>query len=204
MTMFSISPPPYLQQFVASQSPVSLAVDPEEKDLVVGGLVKVIHHAQKIAPNNDGIRSSQVVWVSDTPERMAASVQTFSSMFPNKTSDTMDIDDDTYGLKFDDVECRISFRVYDGTVEASSLPKASFYVFDEFDGIDESVFEASFVCARRFPPMRSNGVGCATDNNKKIGYIWGMSGSLPSPNSYWDKFIKDRPGDVYLEDLTLK
>lgn len=201
MTKSSISPPPNLQGFVASQKPVSLAVGPQEKDLVVGGLVKVVHHAQKIAPSNDGIRHSQAVWVSDTPARMAASVQEFSSLFPNKTSDPMDIDDDTYGLIFGDVECRISFRVYDGTVEASSLPKASFYIFDEFGGVDESLFGASFVCARRFPPMQSNKVGCATEDGKKIGYIWGMSANMPSSGSYWDKFITDNPGEVYIQKL---
>lgn len=202
MTKSSISPPPNLQGFVASQKPVSLAVDPQGKDLVVGGLVKIVQHAQMIAPDKDGIRHSHVVWVSDTSERMAASVQKFCSLFPSKTEDPMGIDDDTYGLNFDDVACRISFRVYDGPVEASSLPKASFYVFDEFNGIDESLFGASFVCARRHPSMQSNGVGCATEGDEKIGYIWGMSTSLPSPNSYWDDFIKNRSEEIYVEDLT--
>ena len=62
--------PPNLQAFVHSDMFMTLVFDPE-KSMTPDVIVAKLHfHAERMAPEHDGIRRSRAVWVSSTQERL--------------------------------------------------------------------------------------------------------------------------------------
>ena len=192
---------PNMQEFLVSQKLISIAVGSAWDNLLLSGMVKIVYHSQQMAPCRDGVRHSRTVWVSNTAAKRAESVKRFRELFPFATRDSTTMDRSTYLLKFNDVECKVLFRVYKSPVEISDLPNASFYVFNEFQSIRKDVFMSGRDRAGNYPDGHVSAAGCVTASGESNRLVWGMSRRLPAANSFWREVMNGNFGDVHVTTL---
>ena len=193
--------PPNLQAFVHSDMFMTLVFDPE-KSMTPDVIVAKLHfHAERMAPEHDGIRRSRAVWVSSTQERLNEIEEAFLEAFPGSVPDSKIGADHTFIAPFgDDVDCEVLFRVYNKHEDVSSMPHASFYIFDELIGVNGEVLTMAAHRVGLYPD-KTNGPGCVTEDGKKNKIVWGVCSTPNGDASYWNDLIANNEGFIHVTRL---
>ena len=193
--------PSNLEEFVHSDKFLTLAIDPAKTITPEISMAKLLFHAKRMAPDRDGIRRSRAVWVSNNHEKLEKLEKAFLEAFPDSVPDHAIGRKHTYTAPFDsDVECEILFRVYNKHEDVSSMPHASFYIFDDLLNADSEVFLMS---ANRIGlyPDRKNGPGCVTEDGERNKIVWAVSSTPNGDASYWDNLIANNDEVVHMTRL---
>ena len=178
------------------------------------GILKIAYHAKRMAPCKDGIRRSRCVWIRNTREQLRdTSIPDFLSWFPDGVAGTYSKTENTFRLRFDDVECEVLFRGLDDAKDVRRLLslQVSFAVMDEFREINEEIFKTVQGRLGRYPnkmmvPNREEwGVddkgipigGCVTDEGKSNAHIWGMT-NPPDMETFWEEFLSNPPENCHV------
>ena len=193
--------PPNLQAFVHSDMFMTLVFDPE-KSMTLDVIVAKLHfHAKRMAPEHDGIRRSRAVWVSSTQERLGEIEEAFLEAFPGSVPDSKVGAEHTFIAPFgDDVDCEVLFRVYNKNEDVSSMPHASFYIFDELIGVNGEVLTMATSRVGLYPDKR-NGPGCVTEDGKKNKIVWGVCRTPNGDAPFWNDLIANNEGFLHVTRL---
>ena len=192
--------PSNLQEFVHSDKYLTLAIDPEGLITPEVSIAKLRFHAQRMALGHDGIRHSRAVWVSKTKERLEELEEAFLEACPGSAPDCEFGRAHTFTAPFGrDVDCEVLFRVYERSDDASRMPPASFFIFDDFYKAGAEVFGWAANRVGLYPD-RESGPGCVTEDGKRNRIIWGIARSSWGIH-YLDGMKADLEDHVHLTKL---
>ena len=214
MAAVNYQPPKSLVPFFVSEKFISLVVGPYGSTKTTAGIMKIAYHAQRMAPCTDGIRRSRAVWIRNTREQLRdTSIPDFLSWFPDGVAGTYAKTENTFTLKFNDVECEVMFRGLDDAKDVRRLLslQLSFAIMDEFREINEEIFKnVQGRCGRYpnkvlVPPRPEWGVdekgnpigGCVREDGKSNAHVWGMS-NPPDMETYWEEFLSNPPENCHV------
>lgn len=189
------TPAPTIARFIADYTPGKLFFDwiigPVGSSKTTGIFFKLVYMAALQAPSpRDGIRRSRAVVVRNTmPQLRDTTITSWSYWFKDGQAGTWRATNNSFILRFDDVECEVLFRPLDTPDDVARVLslEVTFAVIDEFVQIDKTIIEALSARCGRYPPEIDGG---ATN--------WGMWGASNPGNedSWWyEKLenIEERP-----------
>ena len=100
-----------LDDFFYSEKFISLAVGPVGSTKTTAGIMKILHHAARMAPCKDGIRRSRTIWVRNTREQLRdTSIPDFLKWIPDGIMGSFLKTEYKFVLKVGDIECEVLFR----------------------------------------------------------------------------------------------
>ena len=192
--------PPAVMDFVHSDKFITIAFDPKGKVTLDVSLRKMVYHAGRMTTDRDGVRRSRAVWVSNTRKRSDEVEKAFLASFPDSIPDREAGRKRSYKLFLDgNVECEVWFRVYNRREDVSSMPHASFFIFDELLGANHEVFRMATTRIGLYPD-RMSGPGCIADDGSSNRLVWGVSSSAGDA-SYWNA-LAEYEGCVHVTRLS--
>ena len=189
-----------LDEFFYSEKFISLAVGPVGSTKTTAGIMKILHHAARMAPCKDGIRRSRAIWVRNTREQLRdTSIPDFLKWIPDGVMGSFLKTEYKFLLKVGEIECEVLFRGLDDANDVRRLLslQASFFVFDEFREIHPDIYNAAQGRIGRYPDKMMNGVGCQTDDGEPNMHLWGMT-NPPDMDTYWEDLLTDPPENVHV------
>ena len=189
-----------LDEFFYSEKFISLAVGPVGSTKTTAGIMKILHHAARMAPCKDGIRRSRAIWVRNTREQLRdTSIPDFLKWIPDGVMGSFLKTEYKFLLKVGEIECEVLFRGLDDANDVRRLLslQASFFIFDEFREIHPDIYNAAQGRIGRYPDKMMNGVGCQTDNGTPNMHLWGMT-NPPDMDTYWEDLLTDPPENVHV------
>ena len=189
-----------LDEFFYSEKFISLAVGPVGSTKTTAGIMKILHHAARMAPCKDGIRRSRAIWVRNTREQLRdTSIPDFLKWIPDGIMGSFLKTEYKFIIKVGEIECEVLFRGLDDANDVRRLLslQASFFVFDEFREIHPDIYNAAQGRIGRYPDKMMNGVGCQTDNGEPNMHLWGMT-NPPDMDTYWEDLLTDPPENVHV------
>ena len=206
--------PGSLDAFFTSEEFLALAVGPYGSLKTTVGIAKILYHASRMAPCEDGIRRSRAVWVRNTREQLRdTSIPDFLKWYPDGVMGAFLKSEMKFVLKAGDIECEVLFRGLDDQNDVRRLLslQASFGILDEFREIDPSIFEALQSRLGRYPDgmmvphrpewgldSKGNPIeGCVTDTGAPNRHLWGMS-NPPDMDTYWEDFLTTPPDNAHV------
>lgn len=182
--------PPTVAKFIQCEASESWIVGPVGSGKTVGGMMKILYHASRQAPNKDGIRKTRFAVVRDTYENLkATTLKSFLDWFPDGKAGTWMSSAKTFYLKMGDVESEIIWLGLDDAKDVSRLLSLELTgaFFDEFVFISEAIHEAAASRVNRYPSMKDGG---ATWSG-----IWGST-NPGTVEDYWFTYLyKTIPND---------
>jgi len=192
-----------LDKFFYSEKFISLVCGPVGSTKTTAGIMKIVHHATRMAPCQDGIRRSRCIWIRNTRQMLTdTSIPDFLKWIPDPDMGHYFKTNYEFMMKFGDVECQVLFRGLDDQNDVRRLLslQASFIVFDEFREINMEIFNAAQGRVGRYPDKMMNGVGCKTDDGRPNAHLWGMT-NPPDYDTEHEKLLSDPPDNV---DVTIQ
>ena len=189
-----------LDDFFYSEKFISLAVGPVGSTKTTAGIMKILHHAARMAPCKDGIRRSRTIWVRNTREQLRdTSIPDFLKWIPDGIMGSFLKTEYKFVLKVGDIECEVLFRGLDDANDVRRLLslQASFFVFDEFREIHPDIYNAAQGRIGRYPDKMMNGVGCQTDDGEPNMHLWGMT-NPPDMDTFWETLLTEPPDNVHV------
>ena len=189
-----------LDEFFYSEKFISLAVGPVGSTKTTAGIMKILHHAARMAPCKDGIRRSRTIWVRNTREQLRdTSIPDFLKWIPDGIMGSFLKTEYKFVLKVGDIECEVLFRGLDDANDVRRLLslQASFIIFDEFREIHPDIYNAAQGRVGRYPDKMMNGVGCVTDDGRSNMHIWGMT-NPPDMDTFWETLLTEPPENVHI------
>ena len=189
-----------LDEFFYSEKFISLAVGPVGSTKTTAGIMKILHHAARMAPCKDGIRRSRAIWVRNTREQLRdTSIPDFLKWIPDGVMGSFLKTEYKFLLNVGEIECEVLFRGLDDANDVRRLLslQASFFIFDEFREIHPDIYNAAQGRIGRYPDKMMNGVGCQTDNGTPNMHLWGMT-NPPDMDTYWEDLLTDPPENVHV------
>ena len=189
-----------LDEFFYSEKFISLAVGPVGSTKTTAGIMKILHHAARMAPCKDGIRRSRTIWVRNTREQLRdTSIPDFLKWIPDGIMGSFLKTEYKFVLKVGDIECEVLFRGLDDANDVRRLLslQASFIIFDEFREIHPDIYNAAQGRVGRYPDKMMNGVGCVSDDGKPNMHIWGMT-NPPDMDTFWETLLTEPPSNVHV------
>lgn len=189
-----------LDEFFYSEKFISLAVGPVGSTKTTAGIMKILHHAARMAPCKDGIRRSRAIWVRNTREQLRdTSIPDFLKWIPDGVMGSFLKTEYKFLLKVGEIECEVLFRGLDDANDVRRLLslQASFFIFDEFREIHPDIYNAAQGRIGRYPDKMMNGVGCQTDNGTPNMHLWGMT-NPPDMDTYWEDLLTAPPENVHV------
>jgi hypothetical protein len=212
VSAINFDPPQSVRGFLYSDSFANLICGPVGSTKTSAGIIKIAHHAQRMAPCADGIRRSRAVWVRNTRQMLTdTSIPDFLKWFPDGVWGSMAKTDYKFTMRFDDVECEVLFRGLDDANDVRRLLslQLSFGILDEFREIHPDIYEALQGRLGRYPdkmlvpPRPEWGVddkghpigGCVMDDGTPNKHLWGMT-NPPDADTYWETLLTEPPKNV--------
>ena len=189
-----------LDEFFYSEKFISLAVGPVGSTKTTAGIMKILHHAARMAPCKDGIRRSRAIWVRNTREQLRdTSIPDFLKWIPDGVMGSFLKTEYKFLLKVGEIECEVLFRGLDDANDVRRLLslQASFFIFDEFREIHPDIYNAAQGRIGRYPDKMMNGVGCQTDDGEPNMHLWGMT-NPPDMDTYWEDLLTEPPENVHV------
>jgi|TARA_R110000764_G_scaffold45613_1_gene102409 hypothetical protein len=189
-----------LDDFFYSEKFISLAVGPVGSTKTTAGIMKILHHAARMAPCKDGIRRSRAVWVRNTREQLRdTSIPDFLKWIPDGLMGYFIKTEYKFVIQVGDIECEVLFRGLDDAKDVRRLLslQASFFVFDEFREIHPDIYNAAQGRVGRYPDKMMNGVGCKTDDGDMNMHMWGMT-NPPDMDTFWEDLLTEPPENVHV------
>lgn len=189
-----------LDEFFYSEKFVSLAVGPVGSTKTTAGIMKILHHAAKMAPSKDGKRRSRCIWVRNTREQLRdTSIPDFLKWIPDGVMGVFLKTEYKFVINVGDIECEVLFRGLDDANDVRRLLslQASFIVFDEFREIHPDIYNAAQGRVGRYPDKMMNGVGCVDDEGQSNAHIWGMT-NPPDMDTFWETLLTEPPKNVHV------
>lgn len=189
-----------LDEFFYSEKFVSLAVGPVGSTKTTAGIMKILHHAAKMAPCKDGKRRSRCIWVRNTREQLRdTSIPDFLKWIPDGVMGTFLKTEYKFVISVGDIECEVLFRGLDDANDVRRLLslQASFIIFDEFREIHPDIYNAAQGRVGRYPDKMMNGVGCVDDEGQSNAHIWGMT-NPPDMDTFWETLLTEPPKNVHV------
>ena len=200
MSELTFEPVDSLQEFFQSDKFIAFAVGPVGSTKTSASILKILYHAQKMAPCKDGIRRSRAIWVRNTREQLRdTSIPDFLKWFPDGLAGSYLKSEYKFIMKLDDVECEILFRGLDDSNDVRRLLslQASFGILDEFREINPDIFNALQGRLGRYPDKMMNGVGCVTDEGESNAHLWGAT-NPPDMETFWEELLSDPPENTHV------
>jgi len=189
-----------LDEFFYSEKFISLAVGPVGSTKTTAGIMKILHHAARMAPCKDGIRRSRAIWVRNTREQLRdTSIPDFLKWIPDGVMGAFLKTEYKFLLQVGEIECEVLFRGLDDANDVRRLLslQASFFIFDEFREIHPDIYNAAQGRIGRYPDKMMNGVGCQTDDGEPNMHLWGMT-NPPDMDTYWEDLLTEPPENVHV------
>ena len=203
-----------LDDFFFSEKFIAFAVGPVGSTKTTCAIGKILYHASRMAPCEDGIRRSRAVWVRNTREQLRdTSIPDFLKWFKPGIHGTWLKSEARYIIQIGDIECEVLFRGLDDQDDVRRLLslQASFGVLDEFREINPRIFEQLQGRLGRYPdgmlvPHRPEWgldkagnpiAGCVTDEGKPNKHLWGAS-NPPDFDTFWEEFLSDPPDNAHV------
>lgn len=204
--------PASLDAFFMSEKFISLAVGPVGSLKTTTALAKIMFHASRMAPCEDGIRRSRAVWVRNTREQLRdTSVPDFLRWYPDGVMGTFAKTENKFTIRVGEIECEVLFRGLDDSNDVRRLLslQASFGVLEEFREINPDIFEAlqgrlgRYPDKKLVPPRPEWGTdargypigGCVTDSGVPNKHLWGVT-NPPDFDTYWQEILDNPPDNV--------
>lgn len=189
-----------LDEFYFSNKFVSLACGAVGSTKTTAGIMKILYHAAKMAPDKKGIRKSRCVWVRNTRQMLLdTSIPDFLKWIPDGVMGSYLKSEYKFIISVGDIECEVLFRGLDDSNDVRRLLslQASFIVFDEFREIHPDIYNAAQGRVGRYPDKMINGVGCVDDEGKPNAHVWGMS-NPPDADTFWEDILTNPPSNVHV------
>lgn len=191
--------PPTVGKFIQSEASESWIVGPVGSGKTVGGLMKIIYHACRQAPNKDGIRKSRFAVVRDTYENLRATThRSWLDWCPDGKAGTWMSSMKTFYLKMGDVESEVIWLGLDDQKDVARLLSLELtgIFFDEFVFISESIVEAAAGRVGRYPSMKDGG---------PTWYgMWGSTNPGTVEDWWYNRLYKEIPNDpIRAEEVKL-
>lgn len=184
------TPPPTIRDFIREYRPGELFFDwilgPVGSGKTTGIFFKLVYMASMQAKSpRDGIRRSRAVIVRNTmPQLRDTTLTSWSYWFKDGQAGDWRATNNSFTLRFADVECEVLFRPLDTPDDVNRVLslEVTFAILDEFVQIDKSIVEALSARCGRYPPAVDGG---ATN--------WGMWGSSNPGNedSWWYQMLEE-------------
>ena len=189
-----------LDSFFYSEKFISLAIGPVGSTKTTAGIMKILHHAARMAKCTDGIRRSRAIWVRNTREQLRdTSIPDFLKWIPDGVMGYFLKTEYKFVIKVGDIECEVLFRGLDDANDVRRLLslQASFFIFDEFREIHPDIYNAAQGRVGRYPDKMMNGVGCQTDDGRPNMHLWGMT-NPPDMDTFWETLLTNPPENVHV------
>jgi hypothetical protein len=189
-----------LDDFYFSDDFISLVCGPIGSTKTTAGIMKIIYHAAKMAPDKKGIRKSRCVWVRNTREQLRdTSIPDFLKWIPDGVMGSFLKSEYKFVIQIGDIECEVLFRGLDDSNDVRRLLslQASFIIFDEFREIHPDIYNAAQGRVGRYPDKMINGVGCVSDDGAPNAHVWGMS-NPPDADTFWEELLTNPPDNVHV------
>lgn len=209
MGVFAYTPDPSVVGYLTDENFVSLIMGPVGSGKTMASIMKIVHHAAKMAPCRDGIRRSRAVVVRNTAQMLADStIPDFLRVFPDGVAGSFAKTEKKFTMRFADIECEVLFRGLDDANDVRRLLslQASFGFMDECREISRDIFDALQGRLGRYPdgllvPHRPEwGVddkgnpiqGCVTDEGKPNKHLFGST-NPPDQDHWLEQYMTSPP-----------
>lgn len=177
--------PPAVAKFIQCEASESWIVGPVGSGKTVGGMMKILYHASRQAPNKEGIRKTRFAVIRDTYENLkATTLKSFLDWFEDGKAGTWMSSAKTFYLKMGDVESEIIWLGLDDQKDVARLLSLELTgaFLDEFVFIGESILEAAASRVGRYPSMKDGG---------PTWYgIWGST-NPGTVDDFWFRYLYD-------------
>lgn len=191
MTTLQYTPPAIVKDFIKHHTPGELFFDwivgPVGSGKTTGIFFKLAFMASLQAKSPiDGIRRSRAVIVRNTlPQLKDTTIKSFNLWFKDGQAGKWRATENTFVLRFGDVECEVMFRPLDtpDDVQRVLSLEVTFAILDEFVQIPKEIVEALSARCGRYPSAKDGG-----PTN------WGMWGaSNPGNEDDWWNIYLEQP-----------
>lgn len=195
MTTIKYAPPKSVQDYIRSDKFVSLIVGPVGSGKTTASIFKILYHAARMKPQEDGIRRSRCVVIRNTKGQLNdTTIPSFQTWFPPEIAPHAKTENKML-LKIGDVECELLFRGMDDQQDVRKLLslEVSFAFLDEFREIPQVIFEAVQGRVGRYPSMAKG--GCVTDDGKPNHHVFGST-NPPDYGTFWEEMLNNPPDNA--------
>lgn len=190
MTILEYTPPQTVKEFIKHYSPGELFADwvvgPVGSGKTTGIFFKLVYMASKQEKSPvDGIRRSRCVIVRSTmPQLKDTTIKSFNYWFRDGQAGKWKATDNTFVMRFGDVECEVLFRPLDTPDDVNRVLslEVTFAIIDEFVDTPKEIVEALSARCGRYPP--------AIDGGATNWGLWGAS-NPGNENDWWYPMLED-------------
>lgn len=200
MATIKYKPPKSVQAFIRSEKFISFIVGPVGSGKTTAAIFKVLYHAARMKPQEDGVRRSRCAVIRNTAEQLKdTTIPSIQTWFPPEVAEYMKTDKKMV-IRLGDVELELLFRALDDTNDVRKLLslELSFAFMDEFREIPQAVYDAVQGRVGRYPSM-ANG-GCFDDWGKPNHHVFGST-NPPDFGTFWEELLTEPPDncDVFFQ-----
>lgn len=183
--VFVYKPPPTVREFISHYKPGELFFDwiegPVGSAKTTGNFFKLCRLAALQEPQADGIRRTRCVIVRNTyPMLRDTTLKSWQQWFKDDEAGEWLATQNTFILRFDDVECEVLFRPLDTPDDVNRVLslEVTFAIIDEFVNIPKAIIESLSGRCGRYPSAKDGG---ATNWG-----MWGASNTDTEDNWWFD------------------
>jgi hypothetical protein len=185
MNLVSYAPPPTVERFIRDYKPGELFYDwivgPVGSGKTTGIFFKLLYMAGLQDRSPDGIRRSKAVIVRNTmPQLKDTTIASWRLWFKDGIAGKWKATDNTFILRYGDVECEVLFRALDTPDDVARVLslEVTFALIDEFVEIPRAIIDALGARVGRYKNP---------DGTKVTNWgIWGSSNPSTEDNWWYD------------------
>lgn len=192
MTTIKYIPPKSVQGYIQSEKFISLIVGPVGSGKTTASIFKILYHAARMRPQEDGIRRSRCVVVRNTMDQLKdTTIPSIQTWFPPEVAHYAKTDKKML-IKLGDVELELLFRALDDADDVRKLLslELSFAFMDEFREIPKAIYDAIQGRVGRYPSMAKG--GCVKDDGAPNYHVFGST-NPPDYGTHWEELLSDPP-----------
>lgn len=200
MSDIKYKPPKSVEGYIKSEKFISLIVGPVGSGKTTASIFKLLYHAARMKPQEDGIRRSRAVVVRNTMAQLTdTTIPSIQTWFDDSMAQYAKTDKKMM-IRVGDVELELLFRALDDAADVRKLLslELSFAFMDEFREIPQPIFDMLGSRVGRYPSKAKG--GCVKEDGSPNHHVFGST-NPPDFSTFWQEFLTDPPEntDVFFQ-----
>jgi hypothetical protein len=195
MTTITYKPPKSVEGYIKSEKFISLIVGPVGSGKTTASIFKILYHAARMKPQEDGVRRSRCVVVRNTMDQLKdTTIPSIQTWFPPEVAHYAKTDKKML-IRLGDVELELLFRALDDADDVRKLLslEISFAFMDEFREIPSAIYDAIQGRVGRYPSKAKG--GCVKEDGSPNHHVFGST-NPPDFGTHWEELLTDPPDNV--------